>query len=353
MQRRQSIHTRGLWAFSLAVCFATGLAAAPAGAAEPWTWPVRGEVLTSYRNGADPYAAGQHRGIDIAAAPGTAVVAAAAGTVTFAGGAGTSGLTVAVRTADGRFDTSYLHLSSLEVRAGDAVAAGARLGSVGVTGRRSLVAAHLHFGVREAGSRHAYRDPLEFLGSPPGPAPPPGAPLVAPLRAGPRATTAAPPALAPFPALAARPVPTMQAAPRSPPRFVPGRLPRIIPAPGRDALGRARVDAGEPVAAPVLPRNVPAEPSRAPGARPEGPGPDLGVAPAGATETGPAPAPEGDRRPSAAPRPDGGLDVGRLLALAGLLAAAALAARPAERRAVAEHGRLALGALLRPLAGRR
>jgi len=43
-----------------------------------------------------------HRGIDIAAGVGTAVVAAQAGTVTHAGVVGSSGLTVAVRTADGR-----------------------------------------------------------------------------------------------------------------------------------------------------------------------------------------------------------------------------------------------------------
>ena len=84
-----------------------------------WSWPVRGDVITPYRNGTDPYAGGQHRGIDIAAAAGTPVVAAAGGEVRFAGTAGSSGLTVSVRTADG-FDTSYLHLSAIAVRAGDA-----------------------------------------------------------------------------------------------------------------------------------------------------------------------------------------------------------------------------------------
>ena len=91
------------------------LLSAPAEAS--WSWPVRGDVITQYRNGDDPYAGGQHRGIDIAAAVGTPVVAAAGGEVRFAGTAGSSGLTVSVRTADG-FDTSYLHLSALAVRAG-------------------------------------------------------------------------------------------------------------------------------------------------------------------------------------------------------------------------------------------
>ena len=65
-------------------------------------------MITPYRDGDDPYAAGQHRGIDIAAATGTPVVAASAGEVRFAGTAGSSGLTVSIRTADGLFDTSYL-----------------------------------------------------------------------------------------------------------------------------------------------------------------------------------------------------------------------------------------------------
>src|ERR671923_1597921 len=89
---------------------------APARADAAWVWPVKGEVITPYRNGTDPYATGQHRGIDIGAPLGTPVVAAAGGEVRFAGTAGTSGLTIAIRTGD--YDTSYLHLASLAVRAG-------------------------------------------------------------------------------------------------------------------------------------------------------------------------------------------------------------------------------------------
>ncbi len=118
--------------------------------------------MAGYANAGGSYAAGQHRGIDVGAATGTPVVAAVGGTVRFAGVVGTSGLTVSVRTADGRFDTSYLHLGETSVRAGDAVGAGERIGAAGASGPPSSAAPHLHFGVRDAATRH-YRDPLALL----------------------------------------------------------------------------------------------------------------------------------------------------------------------------------------------
>ena len=124
---------RPLAALILTVAVLLALAP-PAHAA--WLWPLHGELITSYRNGDDPYASGQHRGIDIAAAVGAPVVAAAGGEVRFAGVAGSSGLTVSIRTADG-FDTSYLHLSSAAVRAGATVRAGDAVGAVGTSGSRS------------------------------------------------------------------------------------------------------------------------------------------------------------------------------------------------------------------------
>ena len=133
---------------------ALSLMAAPPPAPAAWTWPLRGEVVTAFRNGDDPYAAGQHRGIDIGGSVGAAVVAATAGLVRFAGTAGSSGTTVSVRSADGVFDLSYLHLGSLAVRRGQQVTAGQALGSVGTPGVRSLERPHLHFGVRSAGTRH-------------------------------------------------------------------------------------------------------------------------------------------------------------------------------------------------------
>jgi len=120
-----------LAALLLTVSVSLLLSSPPAGAVPGWSWPVEGEVLTGYRNGDDPYAGGQHRGIDIAAHAGTPVGAAAAGTVRFAGVAGSSGLTVSVRTSDGTLDTSYLHLSAVAVREGEQVAVGPASGRGG------------------------------------------------------------------------------------------------------------------------------------------------------------------------------------------------------------------------------
>ncbi|MGH2907544.1 MAG: peptidoglycan DD-metalloendopeptidase family protein [Solirubrobacterales bacterium] len=144
-----------------ALCLLLLAATAPtAQAADGWPWPVEGDVITPYKNGDDPYAGGQHRGIDIAAPLGSAVRASIGGDVTFAGKLPDGGLTVTVR--GGRYLVSYLHLGALGTARGAQVSAGARIGEVGATGKRSAEQPHLHFGVRlEAGG--AYVDPLPLL----------------------------------------------------------------------------------------------------------------------------------------------------------------------------------------------
>ena len=335
-----------------------------------WTWPLHGELIGTYRNGDDPYAGGQHRGIDIAGPVGARVVAATGGEVRFAGTAGSSGLTVAVRTADG-FDTSYLHLSTVAVREGDGVDAGDIVGAVGTSGRRSSPQPHLHFGVREAGTRHAYRNPLDFL--PARPAPPPGRapdPSPAPL------PVPAPRSPAPAPAAGRSPAPTP--APRELPRRVPRavrwprrvpadeRAPRRVPAAGRAPRG-APSPAHDPAPAPAT-RSVP-EPGRQPAARPTpSPGPrpqpsrspassipQPALGPAGGTEAT-APGARADRAAtpgaSAEPSHSGGPDIGWMLACAGLLLAAALLGTTEDGRRAAGSGKRGLVRLLRPLMGR-
>ena len=274
-----------LLAAALALCGEQRAAASPSGPGH-WAWPVRGEVITRYRNGDDPYAGGRHRGIDVAAPAGAPVVAAAGGVVTFAGAVGSSGRTVAVRA--GGFDTSYLHLSAISVRRGQRVRAGARLGSVGTSGRRSAARPHLHFGVRAAGERHGYRDPLRFLG---------------PLPGRPRAV---------------RPDPA--------------------PAPASEPL--------RPRPAPVA--SPPALAARAPRARPE-PRPGLGPRPWTAPAARPAPAPLAG---AAAVRHAPGIDLGWLAACAGVAFAALALGRPPRSGAGVRGMRTALAVFGRRLGTR-
>jgi hypothetical protein len=320
--------------------FALLLLVPPASA--EWVWPTRGEVITPYRNGTDPYAAGQHRGIDIAAGTGMPVVAAASGEVRFAGTAGSSGLTVSVRTADGRYDTSYLHLSSTSVRDGDSVAAGQQLGAVGTTGSRSATAPHLHFGVRDAGSRHAYHDPLGFLPPPTTTQPPRGTPAPEPAPVPVRPA----PAPAPVQTPATRPVPVRRPLPRPVPAGEPRRVP--VGAPQRVPVGAPRtVPQGEPGRVPL------GAPLRAmDGATRRAPAAEQHRVHAG--EPGGASADARRFASPATPRRDqAGPDLGLLAACLGVLAAALLLALTGDRRAATRHTAHRIARLLRPALGRR
>jgi murein DD-endopeptidase MepM/ murein hydrolase activator NlpD len=89
-----------------------------------------------------------HAGTDLRLAYGQDVRAAADGVVTFAGNRGGYGTLVTVRHRDG-VETRYAHLSSLDVREGDDVAAGQVIARSGNTGRTT--GPHLHFEVRQNG----------------------------------------------------------------------------------------------------------------------------------------------------------------------------------------------------------
>ena len=89
-----------------------------------------------------------HKGIDLAekGQAGYAVEAAGAGRVTFAGSKGGYGLTIEVTHPNG-YKTQYSHLSSLNVKKGDEIAAGTPIGKAGNSGNSS--GPHLHFEVRD------------------------------------------------------------------------------------------------------------------------------------------------------------------------------------------------------------
>jgi Peptidase family M23 len=152
--------------------------------AAPWRWPLRGRVVVAFRlTPRAPFARGQRRGIDVAAAPGSSVRAACPGRVTFAGPLPRHGLAVTVRC--GALVATYLRLGGLAVRRGTRVRPGARLGYVGPAGR-------LRLGARRAADRRGYVDPLLLLREPGTSAPP----LTAPPPRGrrPRSPAPAPPA---------------------------------------------------------------------------------------------------------------------------------------------------------------
>ena len=96
--------------------------------ARAWTWPVGGPVLQPFVfDPAHPYAAGEHRGIDIGARRGGRCVRPAAGTVTFAGTVPSSGRELTITTPDG-FAVTLTHLGAIAVAEGAAVAEGTAVG---------------------------------------------------------------------------------------------------------------------------------------------------------------------------------------------------------------------------------
>jgi Peptidase family M23 len=98
-----------------------------------------------------------HRGTDFHAPSGTPVVAANDGVVIIAQGMFYEGNLVVID--HGRqFSTLYMHLSKIEVKVGDRVHKGGRLGLSGATGR--VTGPHLHLGVRWQGM---YVDAVKLL----------------------------------------------------------------------------------------------------------------------------------------------------------------------------------------------
>ena len=152
--------------------------------ASAWSWPLQGEVLRPYSLGPDPYAAGQHRGVDVAGEAGEAVRAPAAGVVSFVGVVPSSGRTVTIQT-DG-YAVSLTHLGEATVAKGAAVAEGDAVGIAGQSGEAEWPTSYVHLGIRVSSAADGYVDPATLL--PPravAPPPPPAAetPVVAPAPA--------------------------------------------------------------------------------------------------------------------------------------------------------------------------
>lgn len=118
-----------------------------------WAWPADGRVTSGYgwRWGRP------HRGVDIAAPPGTPILAARDGRVVHAGPLGGYGNAVRIDHGMG-VTTVYGHMSRVLTAEGDVVVGGLQIGEMGCTGR--CTGPHLHFEIRGDGVAH---DPEDYL----------------------------------------------------------------------------------------------------------------------------------------------------------------------------------------------
>lgn len=226
----------------LTLSLLTLLCAAPAAAhAGSWRRPLDGPLLRGFALGADRYARGQHRGIDLGATPGSAVRSACAGQATFAGRVPRGGVTVSVRC--GALIATYQQLGSSAVGRGQVVAPGARVGAVGSSRDPRTPESHVHLGVRVAATGR-YMDPLTLLGggrhdlplAPPDRRPPRGLPF----------RSAPPPPRAAARARAPRAVPLGRAPVAAPRLSAPASL---APAQGPFAAAEAQPAPAVPLAA--------------------------------------------------------------------------------------------------------
>lgn len=125
-----------------------------------WPCPSSTRVTSDYGTRVSPMggASSNHKGIDIGASGGAAIVAAADGTVTTASYSSAAGNYVMIDHGGGLY-TVYMHASALMVSPGQTVSAGQTIAQVGSTGIST--GNHLHFGVSLNGS---YVSPWSYLG---------------------------------------------------------------------------------------------------------------------------------------------------------------------------------------------
>jgi hypothetical protein len=190
-----------------------------------WAWPIEGPVLRPFAAEGDPYAGGQHRGIDIGGAAGDELRASAAGVVSFTGRLPHEGLCLTIRTPDG-YSITLVHLGSIGVPTGTAVEEGEVVATIGPSGEAEWGEPYVHLGVRLTADPNGYLDPLSLL-----PARPVSQPQPRPAEQQP--VSAAPPA--------AQPVRAAQHAVK--PRRSAGRSRRVT---GGRSRARVRAVAGSP-----------------------------------------------------------------------------------------------------------
>ncbi|MDF2589029.1 MAG: peptidase [Anaerocolumna sp.] len=124
-----------------------------------WPVPASSRITSTfgYRNQPTAGASTYHKGIDIGAPTGTAIVASASGTVVTASYSVSGGNYIMLYHGNGTY-TVYMHCSQLLVSVGDEVSQGDKIALVGSTGVST--GPHLHFAVSVNGT---YVDPQNYV----------------------------------------------------------------------------------------------------------------------------------------------------------------------------------------------
>ena len=127
--------------------------------AQGFAWPARGRISGVF--GSQRVLNGQprqpHYGLDVAGPVGTPILAAASGVVTLAAEFHFFGKLMVLDHGHG-VNTLYAHLSAMDLREGDEVRQGQRMGAMGATGR--VTGPHLHFSL---GWYRLWLDPQPLL----------------------------------------------------------------------------------------------------------------------------------------------------------------------------------------------
>ncbi|MCM3609639.1 peptidoglycan DD-metalloendopeptidase family protein [Planococcus sp. MERTA32b] len=119
-----------------------------------FVWPAQGGYISSKKG---PRWGREHKGIDIAQPDGFDILAADHGVVKAAGADGTFGNRVIIDHGNG-YETIYAHLKTIDVKVGDKVPQGTKIGVMGTTGRSTGI--HLHFEISKNG---ATLNPLDYI----------------------------------------------------------------------------------------------------------------------------------------------------------------------------------------------
>ncbi len=124
-----------------------------------WPCPASGRITSGYGGRSSPTegASTNHKGIDIGASTGSAIVAAASGTVVISTYSYSAGNYIMINHGGGVY-TVYMHCSQLLASEGQEVGQGETIAKVGSTGYST--GPHLHFGIRSGGQ---YVDPTNYV----------------------------------------------------------------------------------------------------------------------------------------------------------------------------------------------